>query len=461
MGHGVPLSRGLRCVHAFAVVAVACMWSAVEPRARLQWGVAVGAPRYPESHNFMHSILEPTRPSRRQRWSGVARAPRLPLVVLLALSTFTPGALAQRQPEVARGAPASEAPSAAPVAPEHLPAAPELVECGEGRFQLKGADAGGTESNFPPEWNEPLARILACAQRPELEDTCIVVQGRFDALPFREGAAPVNAASGVAGAQSDRADRRARLVMSHLLGMGARPGRLQSVPAPIEPTFRGVEITLSPGCAKPADYEPAPEPLPEPAPEAAAEPAAVSTALTETEPEARPQPEAEPAPEPHVERPVWVEGEALFSATLTDPEDLFGSALRVGGGFQHGGAYARVGFGLAVTSNDTARGAWEVLFALGGVFDDWLQLGAVVVYGEGSDAMFAGWIERGWSAGIESRQCVAELARSWHLCLREALLPLGEHEVRGELRDGRVYLHAPNQETSLRVDVGVLLGRSF
>jgi len=174
-----------------------------------------------------------------------------------------------------------------------------------------------------------------------------------------------------------------------------------------------------------------------------------------------PVPEPVALPEPEPARPVWAEAEALFSARLTEPEDLFGSALRVGGGFQHGSAYARVGFGLTVTSTDTSRGAWEVLFAIGGALDDWLQLGAVAVYGEGSDAMFASWIERGWSAGIESRQCLATLARGWELCLREALMPLGEHEVRGELRDGRVYLHAPNTETSLRIDLGLLLGRSF
>jgi hypothetical protein len=364
----------------------------------------------------------------------------------------------------ARGESSEAAQGSAGQAPgEESPISPALVACGQGRFRLEGADAGNTEASvFPPIWKERLKEIVQCASRPELIDTCLIIQGRFDALPFKEGTVTVANAGSIQSAQNDRADRRARMVGSHLLSMGIAQERIRIVPPPITPSYRGVEITLRPGCQvvdlqqKEAQELREDEDLSPRSSDDTAKRPVRSLPRSKARKPHEVESETEVAP-----MPIGTEIELLGSATLTDPNTIVSGDLRLSVGYRRWGFYLRGGFGLLLSTPDAFLGAWEIAAAAGFEPLSWLTGGIIFAYREGSDAFFAEWLERGWSLGIESRQCFSVIPLPWQLCLQEAVLPLGRHEARGRVVGDRVLITEPSDSASIRFDFGVAAGRRW
>ena len=337
-----------------------------------------------------------------------------------------------------------------------VPAGSEAAElpaaCGAGVWTLKGAalaSEGGRRADFSSAWEPALEGVVACAARPEVADSCVEVQGRFDAQPFPDEVVRVYGSP--KAAQSARAHGRAANVVAWLHGKGVPAARIVEVPPPQEASFRGAQIRLRRGCHA-ASTEPAPA---RPASDLdRAVQAAVAEAVPPAVDGATRQAEArlaqaaascgaatvEEAVERVVERrlatqtgpspPEDTDGLSLLLGFAGDglvltPDNALSGGLRAGLVWRGGPIYARVALDAAAGTTLAQRRSLEVAGSIGWAPLAWLELGPELGWrrsGENSDDP---WAERGWFVGLYSAQCTGTFGPGFRLCAEEAVSPFG------------------------------------
>lgn len=272
---------------------------------------------------------------------------------------------------------------------------------------------------FVQQWSGLLKRVASCMKQRHMRNTCLSVQGRYAPLHFEWGDQAPDAAI---GSQKLGADARAVAVRSHLQSEGVEGRRIVVLPPPDHGTYEGVRLRIAHDCTDGS--------------------AEGGVAYGER-------------------RGLSAEVGIYGSGSFLGPARSGAGVLRVGVGYQAHSLYGRLDAGLLTSSSETQRGGWELGAALGLDLTDWVQLGVVFSYRQGADKLFAEWLERMWTLGVESRQCTVIGRTLWSVCLREALMPVGQQSLRGQIVQGRVFRVPASESAVLRADVGLSLTRGF
>lgn len=295
------------------------------------------------------------------------------------------------------------------------------AHCAKGTWQLEGAPTGSeADASFSPAWIRELTQVADCMKRPELANTCVTVQGRYDDMAF-DGAVS-QALGGEIPAQILRARGRALRVLSWLYDAGVDPQRIQERPPPSRPSFRGVYVALLPKCL-PVPAEPVVvTPLP---PDPAQIRVVVEQAL-----DARGAPTGGGPTEVHltvpppvdVAGPWWIgvssAGVGLFADGV---DDVFAAEARLGVGWSGQHTYARFDTGLAFgtdTAQDTGLATglgagWRAL--------EWLEVGARVGHRISGADFLDPYADQVFYGAVESTQCLDLDDAGLQACLEEIL----------------------------------------
>jgi hypothetical protein len=363
---------------------------------------------------------------------------------LLAAEPGTASVQAPAQTLAAEPTPAADANSQAPAA----------FDCAARKWVLDGAPAkadAGDGATFSPAWQATLEGIASCSQRPAWKTACVAVQGHTDAIAFND---PVVAAFGsVEAAQLARGRGRSATVLNRLYQLGVPSERLRELPPSATPDFRGVTVSVVPGCAQlGGDGQGA---LTHDELRSAVRDS-VSDAL---EAQRRAELAAQPKPVvyPHT---FWLEANLSASLVGTTPDSAVGPLLDLGGGWRWRMLYAHADVGFAVGSTAPQRLGFEFGGGAGWYHARWLQVGLLANDRFSSSSVGRGWLEQTWALGVEGTHCLMRW-RGYDLCAREAVLPLGGRTRRAEEIDGTLYRIPDAHDSSLRFELGVSLRRDF
>lgn len=273
----------------------------------------------------------------------------------------------------------------------------------------------GSSEVFVQQWSGLIDRIAECVNQASMRNTCVSVQGQYAPLLFEWGD---QAAGGPAGTQNAVSEARALAVRTRLRAHHVDEHRISMLPVPERGTYEGVQIRIARDCS-----------------EAATGGQTVAGGPT-------------------------LELGGAGSALFLGPSDVQSGLVRIGAGYRGKLLYTRVEAGLMLGSTTTQRGAFEVGGAVGVDFHV-LQFGAVGIFRQGANGLFAGWLERVWSLGLEARQCKHLGKTLWDLCLREAFFPVGSQTLRGKIVQGDVYRVPQRSDSVMRFDLGLNFAREF
>ncbi len=289
--------------------------------------------------------------------------------------------------------------------------------CSVGAIRLEEVvRRSGSSEMFVAQWSGLIERIAKCVNQPSMRNTCVSVQGQYAPLLFEWGD---GAPGSSAGSQKAVSEARAIAVRTRLRTLDLDEKRLVMLPVPDRGTYEGLQIRIARECS-----------------EGAAAGKMVQSG-------------------PNVE--LGLVGSGLFRG----PSDVQSGLVRIGVGYTAHRLYTRADAGLLLGSSDTQRGGFELGFAIGIELLPAVQLGAVALYRQGADRLFASWLDRAWFVGLESRQCMNLGRTLWDMCLREAFFPVGSQTLRGKVVQGRVFRVPSVQGSVLRVDLGLSVVREF
>ncbi len=249
-----------------------------------------------------------------------------------------------------------------------------------------------------------------------MRNTCVSIQGQYAPLLFEWGD---GATGGAAGSQKAVSEARALAVRTKLRSLDVSEKRLAMQPIPERGTYEGVQIRIARDCSE------------------------------------------GPVNERNAHSAGFAELGLAGSAVFRGPADVQSGLLRASVGYEARLLYVRADLGLLVGSSEVQRGGFEVGGAIGIELLPSVQLGATAVYRQAADRVVSEWLERTWSVGIESRQCLPMGSSLWDLCLREAFFPVGNQTLRGQIVQDRVFRIPSTQGSVLRVDLGLSLVREF
>lgn len=297
--------------------------------------------------------------------------------------------------------------------------------CAGGGWRLEGAAVQpGPEATFKPDWHATLATVERCLDaRP---DACVRVRGHYDATAFDPSV--VHAFGSEQAAQLARARGRSEQAVARLYDLGVEGWRLQHVPPPMAPSWRGVSLTLVERCRPVPPAAPpsaAPEPPPEP-PAATIESPPRATAVAVVERDGGPLPLA------------------LLGALGGDVLAVEGAAewsgrLRLGIEWQSLSWYAHLGGGVTLSGVDARARGGDVLVGAGHRLRPWLALGLYATVGQGSTGFTDGWMHRTWAVGVEVAECYT-VYPGGRICAEQRLSPLGRRAQRALIIDDITYL---------------------
>lgn len=313
------------------------------------------------------------------------------------------------------------------------------ARCGAEEWRLEGATTeAGEDAVFQASWEPALREAIAClAARP---DACLVVQGRYDAVPFRSEVVTRALGSDLA-AQMVRAQGRAVVTVAHLHDLGAPPDRLRVEPPPREPSWRGARVRLASHCG--------PRPLDEPASAHSSTGATLAPVVLVkpvAPPTAAPAVRAPDSPPPADIRLRFALGGAV--ADVGEGERRPSARLRLGAEWRPWVAYVRGEVGFSVAEARTARRGLGAAFGAGWVPFEWLTVGARGDYLRLAEEAFGGWLEQGWSIGLETTACLP-LEAPATVCLELAGAPYGRLTRRAVVADDTLFL-VPAETSDLR-----------
>ncbi len=305
-------------------------------------------------------------------------------------------------------------------------APPELPEgtsakCGSGSWKLEAApERSKDDAGFNSAWQAELDNIVACLRDEQMERACVLVQGQYDATPF-EGAAD-RAVGGQSSAQSLRATGRAQRVRSWLYDAGVAPRRIQEVPPPAEPSWRGVLVELQLDCLPPSDpvvvvAETDPERVRAVVVEKMKEEQDKRTEEQEKENAEAPAPrEIEPEDPPG---PWWVGvGTGFGGLSAKGADDVVNWVALVGVGRTGEHSYMKLGTGVSIGSQKGQARGLETSIGLGWHALDWLLVGVRAGHRISAAGVSEPWADQVWFGGVEGAQCLP-LTSSLDACVEE------------------------------------------
>jgi hypothetical protein len=216
------------------------------------------------------------------------------------------------------------------------------------------------------------------------------------------------ALGGQAAAQSLRARGRAVRVQSWLNGHGIAPDRIRDQPPPSEPSWRGVSLSIQPGCL--------------PAPPIPPDPQKVRLIVHQTLADNPPAPQVirVELPEPvETPGPWWLGAGTGVSGLLADgAEDTVSALARLSVGWTGQHTYAHVDGGLTLGSERGQARGWESTLGGGWHPLPWLLVGGRAGHRISGLDFTAPWADQAWFVGVESGQCLG-LTAGLDLCIEE------------------------------------------
>lgn len=347
-----------------------------------------------------------------------------------------------------------------------IPPLPEV--CNGGHWKLTGADfTSGIEVTYQQEWTPTLKQVALCLNHKHLKQKCLEIQGQYDDIPFSEEI--IAAVGSLETAQSARAMGRATAVVTKLSELGVPINRLQVIAPPIQPSFRGVGLTLIDDCVDMVDDDYTSliakeleklraEQSEKYCSKVVVEDLALSIASQLKKHEhTKPIPGPGPMPSKHH---FWLSAGIDFNLWVVSPTDspstFFSSVFRIGAGWQNELLYARLATGASVGIEASQRVGLDMGGAVGYYHQKWLQIGAVGGFRLTTTTPTKPWLEQIWYLGLEGTHCLVEFSGN-EVCVREAVGPFGGLLTRAEVVDGQIEQIKDDYRSLLRFDLGVLV----